>query len=55
MDAIKTVVLREPWDVDRRLIEITLSHSGLLEVRDVAVNESANATPFHAANDAGTF
>jgi hypothetical protein len=55
MDAIKTFVLREPWDVDRRLSEITLSHSGLLEVRDVAVNESANATPFHAANAAGTF
>jgi hypothetical protein len=55
MDAIKTFILREPWDVDRRLSEITLSHSGLLEVRDVAVNESANATPFHAANAAGTF
>jgi len=55
MDSIRTVLLKEPWDVDRRLSEMALKHSKLLEVRDVAVNESANATPFHAANAAGTF
>jgi len=55
MESILTVLLKEPWDVDHRLNEMALKHSKLLEVRDVAVNESANATPHHAANAAGTF
>jgi hypothetical protein len=55
MESVRTVFLKEPWDVDRRLSEMTLVHSKLLHIRDVAVNEAANATPFHAANAAGTF
>lgn len=55
MDVIETKVLREPWDVDRRLKEMGLSRKGLLAARDVAMNEGANATPFHPANAAGTF
>jgi hypothetical protein len=55
MDFIETRVFREPWDVDRRLAELGLTRKGLLEIRDGALNESANATPFHAANAAGTF
>ncbi len=55
MDFIETRVLREPWDVDRRLNEIKLDRKRLLLVRDVAMNASGNATPFHPANAAGTF
>jgi hypothetical protein len=52
---IETVVLREPWNVDRRLGEIELDRSKLLRVRDVARLSASNATPFHPANAAGTF
>ncbi|ABE64087.1 hypothetical protein Nham_3356 [Nitrobacter hamburgensis X14] len=55
MEFVHTTLLKEPWDVDRRLNAMTLVHSKLLQIRDVAVNEAANATPFHAANAAGTF
>ena len=55
MDVIDTKVLREPWDVDRRLQELRLTRKGLLAAVGVAMNESANATPFHPANAAGTF
>jgi hypothetical protein len=52
---IEARVLKEPWDVDRRLAELTLSRDGLLNARDVALSEAANATPNHCANAAGTF
>jgi hypothetical protein len=55
MDVVETRILRETWDVDRRLAEMGLTREGLLAIRDGAMNESANATPFHAANAAGTF
>jgi len=55
MDVVKTVVIRDLWDVDRRLSELRLTRKGLLAARDVALHESANATPFHPANAAGTF
>lgn len=55
MDIVKIAILRESWDVDRRLNEMRLTREGLLVVRDVAIHESFNATPFHPANSAGTF
>ena len=55
MPLTETSVLKEPWDVDRRLAELAVSRAGLLKVRDVALTESANATPNHCANAAGTF
>jgi hypothetical protein len=55
MDVVKTTIFREPWDVDRRLNEMQLTREGLLVARDVALQESANATAFHPANAAGTF
>ncbi|WP_375764257.1 hypothetical protein ACE10X_13320 [Bradyrhizobium sp. Pha-3] len=55
MDAVQTTVLREPWEVQPRLQELALSKNKLLEVRDIAVHERANATAFHAANAPGTF
>lgn len=55
MDIVKTAILRESWDVDRRLNEMRLTRKGLLVARDVAIHESFNATPFHPANSAGTF
>jgi hypothetical protein len=55
MDAVETIVLREPWEIEPRLKELALTRKGLLEARDVAIHDSANATLFHAANAAGTF
>jgi hypothetical protein len=55
MDFIETRVFREPWDVDQRLDELELTRKGLLEARDVALNERANATDFHPSNSPGTF
>ncbi len=55
MDAVETVILREPWEIQPRLKELTLSKNKLLEVRDIAVHEGSNATLFHAANAAGTY
>lgn len=52
---IETLVLREPWDVDRRLGQLDLEKSKLLQVRDVSRASAANATPFHPANASGTF
>ena len=55
MGMVETVVLREPWDVDRRLSELGLgTRDRLLRVRAIAISASANATPFHPANAAGT-
>lgn len=55
MGHVETVVLREPWDVDPRLIQLGLSRSGLRRVVRVALSEAANATPHHCANASGTF
>jgi hypothetical protein len=55
VDKVKTKILREPWDVDRRLAELRLTREGLLNVVAVALVEAANATPYHCANAAGTF
>lgn len=53
---IESVVLREPWDVNRRLAELQVDpRPRLLEVARVAISAGASATPFHAANAAGTF
>lgn len=52
---IATKYLKETHDVDARLAEIGTSRAVLLEVRDVALSASANATAFHAANAGGTF
>lgn len=54
MPFVETRVLREPWEVEPRLLELRLTRGGLLTVRDVAVGERANATPFHPANASGT-
>jgi hypothetical protein len=55
MDAVETIVLRELWEIEPRLNELGLTRAGLLEARDVAIHDSANATLFHAANAAGTY
>jgi hypothetical protein len=55
MEAVETIIGREPWEIEPRLKELGLTRDGLLEVRDVAIHESSNATPFHAANAAGTY
>lgn len=52
---ITTKYLKEPLDVDARLAELGTDRAVLLEVRDVALTASANATAFHAANAGGTF
>jgi hypothetical protein len=55
MDFVETKVFREPWDVDQRLNQLDLTRKGLMEARDVAMNERANATDFHPSNAPGTF
>jgi hypothetical protein len=55
MDMVETQYFREPWDADQRLNQLDLTREGLLEVRDVAMNERANATDFHPSNAPGTF
>jgi len=55
MGMTKTKILREPWDVDRRLLELGLTRVGLLKARDSAFGAAADATPIHCANAAGTF
>lgn len=53
-EPVETIILREPWDVDPRLVELGLDRKKLLTVVAVAVNEAANVTPHHCANAAGT-
>lgn len=55
MDPIETLVLREPWEIEPRLAELGLSRKGLKAAASIATADRANATPFHAANAAGTF
>ena len=55
MSMVETVVRREPWEVGARLVELQLGPiERLLRVRSVAISASADATPFHPANAAGT-
>lgn len=68
-DPVETIILREPWEVDPRLIELGLGsvekdlgsvdkpiqvRKKLLTVVAIAANEVANVTPHHCANAAGT-
>ncbi|MGA0601043.1 hypothetical protein ACO2Q3_10110 [Caulobacter sp. KR2-114] len=53
-ELVETKVLREPWEIEPRLVELGLTRDGLHGVVLVAISEAANATPFHPANAAGT-
>ncbi|MCE4223418.1 hypothetical protein HCU64_06610 [Methylobacterium sp. C25] len=55
MGLIETVVLRKPWEVEPRILQLALTREGLLRAVRVARSEAANATPHHCANAAGTF
>jgi hypothetical protein len=55
MEFIETRYFREPWESDQRLNQMQLTRRGLLEARDVAMQERANATNFHPSNSPGTF
>lgn len=55
MGKVVTRILREDWEVKLRLAELKLDKCKLLLVRSKAVAAAADATPFHAANAAGTF
>lgn len=55
MDAVKTTARSQTWEIELRLMELGLTLEGLLKARDIAVHESANSIPFHAANAAGSF
>jgi hypothetical protein len=55
MGMAETIVRREPWEVSARLAELQLGPvERLLRVRSIAISASADATPFHPANAAGT-
>lgn len=55
MEFVETVVHEKAGDCSARLQVLGTSFAQLLRVRDVALQEAANATPFHCANAAGTF
>ncbi|PBB40614.1 MAG: hypothetical protein E5V89_00960 [Mesorhizobium sp.] len=55
MALVETKIYRDQWDVDLRLSQMGLSRAKLLAAVAVAMNERANATPFHPVNAAGTF
>jgi hypothetical protein len=55
VEFIETKYFREPWESDQRLNQLQVSQRGLLEVRDVAMQERANATDFHPSNAPGIF
>jgi hypothetical protein len=55
VEFIETKYFREPWESDQRLNQLQVTRRGLLEVRDVAMQERANATNFHPSNAPGTF
>lgn len=52
---VETQILRNEWDVERRLTELGLDRQNLINVVGAAVSASADATPFHPANAAGMF
>jgi len=49
-----TVIRKQPWDVDARLRELSLTRPGLLKVRAIARSASADATDYHPINAPGT-
>lgn len=51
----ETILLKEPWDVDRRLTELGLTKEGLIRAVQVARAERNNATALHPAKAPGTF
>ena len=53
MQFVETLVRRKPWDVDRRLAELSLTREGSLKVVAAALAGAADATPFHPANAPG--
>jgi len=55
MAMIQTRILKKPGEVKAELIRLDLRLEGLLKVRTMALGAGADATPFHAANAAGTF
>lgn len=55
MTMIATRYVKEPFDVEARLAELGTSLATLLEIRNIAMSASGNATLFHAANAGGTF
>ncbi|HVJ01797.1 MAG TPA: hypothetical protein VM662_06405, partial [Sphingomonas sp.] len=55
MAFVETIVRREAQDCAIRLRELGTTPARLLRIRDVALQEAANATPFHCSNAAGTF
>jgi hypothetical protein len=55
MKSEEAVVFRDVYEVDKRLAELDLNRKTLLDVRAIAMNAAADATPFHPANAPGTF
>lgn len=55
MERVETTILKEAWDVGRRLSELDLDRKGLLSVMQTALSAAGDATPFHCSNSAGTF
>jgi hypothetical protein len=55
MEFVETKYFREPWESDQRLNQLQVTRRGLLEARDVAMQERSNATSFHPTNAPGTF
>jgi hypothetical protein len=56
MSMVEAIVLRDPWTVGLRLVELQLGPvDRLLKVRSMAISAAADATPYHPANAAGTF
>lgn len=55
MGYIETVVRQDAGDVTARLLELGTDLERLLRVRDIALHEASNATPFHCTNAGGTF
>lgn len=51
----KTIIRRDPWEVEPVLKKMRLTAAGLKRVRDVALTERGNATAFHPVNSPGTF
>ena len=51
---LATRILRKSWEVEPELIRRDLTLEGLLRVRTMALAAGADATPFHAANAAGS-
>ncbi|HEX4695696.1 hypothetical protein [Sphingomonas sp.] len=55
MQFVETIIRRDPWEVEPRLLELNLTSAGLRRIRNVALAARNNVTDFHAANAPGTF